>query len=171
MFKIKPPDSTHFSLPADFRISNRVMAFALKEINGDLFSAKTSMAHCVGADLKMGMGIAVKFKQLFGGEAELRKQNVKTGGCAVLPSEGRFIYYLVTKDKSGNGHFPTYESLESSLAAMRDHMVKNNVTELAIPQIGCGIDGLKWEKVDETLRRVFQDTNCEITVYKYVPPK
>lgn len=50
--------------------------FVLKEISGDLFSAKTSMAHCVGADLKMGMGIAVKFKQLFGREDELRKQNV-----------------------------------------------------------------------------------------------
>jgi len=48
----------------------------LKEICGDLFSAKTSMAHCVGADLKMGMGIAVRFKQLFGGEQELKKQNV-----------------------------------------------------------------------------------------------
>lgn len=50
--------------------------FVLKEIDGDLFSAKTTLAHCVGADLKMGMGIAVKFKQLFGGEAELRNQNV-----------------------------------------------------------------------------------------------
>lgn len=50
--------------------------FKIKEINGDLFSAKTAMANCVGADLKMGMGIAVKFKQLFGGEAELRNQNV-----------------------------------------------------------------------------------------------
>lgn len=51
--------------------------FVLKEINGDLFTAKTSLAHCVGADLKMGMGVAVKFKQLFGGESELRSQNVK----------------------------------------------------------------------------------------------
>lgn len=29
--------------------------FVLKEINGDLFTAKTSMAHCVGADLKVGV--------------------------------------------------------------------------------------------------------------------
>lgn len=50
--------------------------FVLKEINGDLFSAKTSMAHCVGGDFRMGMGIAVKFKELFGRVDELRKQNV-----------------------------------------------------------------------------------------------
>lgn len=145
--------------------------FELKEVNGDLFSATTSMAHCVAADLKMGMGIAVKFKELFGGEDKLKKQNVKTGGCAVLHSHDRFIYYLVTKDKSGNGHVPTYESLELSLKEMHDHMVKNDVTQLAIPQIGCGIDGLKWEKVEEIIRSVFDDTDIEITVYKYVPPK
>lgn len=50
--------------------------FVLKEINGDLFSAKTSMAHCVGGDFRMGMGIAVKFKQLFGNVDALRLQNV-----------------------------------------------------------------------------------------------
>lgn len=63
--------------------------FALKEVNGDLFSATISMAHCVGADLKMGMGIAVKFKQLFGGEDELRKQKVSF--CPnVRKGQGRF---------------------------------------------------------------------------------
>lgn len=35
------------------------------------------MAHCVGADLRMGMGIAVRFKQLFGGKDELIKQHVR----------------------------------------------------------------------------------------------
>ena len=63
--------------------------FALKEINGDLFSAKTSLANCVGADLKMGAGVAVKFKQLFGREDELRKQNVS---CYFLIKTD-FIYY------------------------------------------------------------------------------
>lgn len=95
---------------------------------------------------------------------------VKTGGCAVLKVKDRYIYYLVTKDKSGAGFFPTYESLESSLKAMHDHMLKNNVTELAIPQIGCGIDGLKWDEVEARIRDVFKDSDVEITVYKYVPP-
>lgn len=50
--------------------------FVLSQKNGDLFSSTTSMAHCVGGDFRMGMGIAVKFKSLFGGESELKKQNV-----------------------------------------------------------------------------------------------
>lgn len=38
--------------------------FNLKEINGDLFSASDEYAlgHCVAADLRMGAGIAVKFR-------------------------------------------------------------------------------------------------------------
>ena len=40
------------------------MLCTIKEINGDLFSADDSysMAHCVAADMKMGKGIAVKFR-------------------------------------------------------------------------------------------------------------
>jgi O-acetyl-ADP-ribose deacetylase (regulator of RNase III) len=52
---------------------------------------------------------------------------------------------------------------------MRDHMVKNEVKELAIPQIGCGIDGLKWDEVSKRLHKVFNDTDIEITVFIYVP--
>lgn len=94
---------------------------------------------------------------------------MKTGGCAVLNVKDRYIYYLVTKERSGTGFYPTYESLESSLKAMRDHMVENNVKEVAIPQIGCGIDGLKWDEVEARIRSIFKDTGVEMTVYKYVP--
>jgi len=96
---------------------------------------------------------------------------VKTGGCAVLKANDRYIYYLVTKDRSGNGFYPTYDDLEKSLAAMRKHMIANQVKEVAMPQIGCGIDGLKWPEVEERIRNVFGDEDdVEITVYKYVPP-
>lgn len=87
-----------------------------------------------------------------------------------MKAKDRYIYYLVTKEKSGKGFFPTYESLELSLEAMRKHMIANEVKELAMPQIGCGIDGLKWNEVEERIRKVFSESDIEITVYKYVPP-
>lgn len=147
------------------------MGFELKEVNGDLFSspATASLAHCVGADLTMGAGIAVMFKKKFGKMDELKKQNIEKGGVAVLKDEGRFIYYLVTKDKSGFYSKPTYQALEMSLEAMRGHMNENDVKELCIPQIGCGIDGMEWPKVEEVLRRVFEKCDIQITVYIYVP--
>jgi hypothetical protein len=53
------------------------MVLTLKTLNGDLFSASVSLAHCVGADFRMGMGIAVKFRDQFGQVDFLKKQKVK----------------------------------------------------------------------------------------------
>jgi len=50
--------------------------FNLRIKNGDLFTANCSLAHCVGADFRMGMGIAVKFRDLFGQVDYLKQQNV-----------------------------------------------------------------------------------------------
>ena len=116
----------HFNVSL-FLASKRNMAmssYKLTEVEGDLFSApkEYSLAHCVAADLGMGAGIAVKFKQTYGQLDTLHAQNVQTGGVAVLKDNERFIYYLVTKPQSWDK--PTYESLRSSLNAMREHMVK-----------------------------------------------
>ncbi|XP_061392273.1 ADP-ribose glycohydrolase OARD1-like [Musca vetustissima] len=143
--------------------------FKITEMEGDLFSAPDlySLAHCVAADFGMGAGIAVKFKQLYGGVNELLAQAVQTGGVAVLKDNKRFIYYLVTKDQSWDK--PTYSSLRSSLEEMRKHLKSNNVEKLAMPRIGCGIDGLEWDKVNAELIEVFKNENVQIVVYNFVP--
>lgn len=97
------------------------------------------------------------------------RQNVKTGGCAVLSVKDRFIYYLVTKDRTGGGCYPTYSALESSLKAMREHIIKNGVKQLAMPTIGCGLDRLQWDKVEGMLRDIFQNDDIIISVYKFTP--
>ncbi|XP_034667599.1 ADP-ribose glycohydrolase OARD1-like [Drosophila subobscura] len=53
---------------------------------------------------------------------------------------------------------------------MREHMRKNIVKQLAIPRIGCGIDGLEWDKVSGVLEYVFGQEQLEIVVYNFVPP-
>ena len=73
--------------------------------------------------------------------------------------------YLVTKERYF--HVPTYESLKSSLAHMKEHMLRFNITNLAMPQIGIGLDKLEWEKVKEILCELFSETNIKITVYRY----
>ncbi|XP_011195577.2 ADP-ribose glycohydrolase OARD1 [Zeugodacus cucurbitae] len=141
----------------------------IKEISGDLFSAddQYSMAHCVAADMRLGKGIAVKFRNKFGQIPKLKQQNVKPGGVAILRDKSRFIYYLVTKQSSWGK--PTYQTLNDSLLAMKTHMLTNGIDKLAIPRIGCGLDGLDWHKVKDMLQDVFKDTTTEIIVYNYVP--
>ncbi|KAH8370621.1 hypothetical protein KR093_004349, partial [Drosophila rubida] len=142
-------------------VVNMSGSYKLNEIDGDLFSApKThSLAHCVGADLAMGAGIAVKFKEVYGKLDELRAQKAGSGEVAVLKDDQRYIYYLVTKPQSWGK--PTYASLQSSLEQMREHMLKNDINKLAIPRIGCGIDGLEWDKVSALLNQVFGQEQVE----------
>lgn len=47
-----------------------------QQVIGDLFSCsdKSSMAHCISADCRMGKGIAVLFKKRFPGLNDLWKQ-------------------------------------------------------------------------------------------------
>ncbi|KAL8572872.1 hypothetical protein ACOMHN_011121 [Nucella lapillus] len=111
----------------------------------------------------MGAGIAAEFKARFGGLQELKKQGKVVGEVAVLKREERFVYYLVTKC-----HFhdrPTYKTLCASLEAMKRHCKANHVVRLSVPQIGCGIDGMKWEKVSDMLAEVFKDRTVTVTAY------
>lgn len=67
---------TLFSLKKSFS-ADFTMPLKLNTVNGDLFNATCALAHCVGADFRMGMGIAVKFRDLFGRVDFLKKQNVR----------------------------------------------------------------------------------------------
>ncbi|KAF6365007.1 ADP-ribose glycohydrolase OARD1 isoform X1 [Panthera pardus] len=134
-------------------------------VKGDLFACpKTdSLAHCISEDCRMGAGIAVLFKKKFGGVQELLNQQKKSGEVAVLKRDGRYIYYLITKKRAS--HKPTYENLQKSLEAMKSHCLKNGVTDLSMPRIGCGLDRLQWENVSAMIEEVFEATDIRITVY------
>mmetsp|Transcript_13362 Transcript_13362/g.20917 ORF Transcript_13362/g.20917 Transcript_13362/m.20917 type:complete len:80 (-) Transcript_13362:111-350(-) len=76
-----------------------------------------------------------------------------------------FVYYLVTKERYF--HKPTYDNLGKSLGAMRVHMQKRGVKKLALPKIGCGLDGLKWDNVKDLLESSFTGYpgGLEIKIY------
>lgn len=140
-------------------------ALQIRCVKGDLFSCPgtDALAHCISEDCRMGAGIAVLFKKKFGGVQELLDQKKKTGEVAVLRRDDRYIYYLITKQKVS--HKPTYESMQKSLEAMKAHCLNNGVTDISMPRIGCGLDGLQWEKVSAILEEVFENTDIKITVY------
>ena len=81
----------------------------------------------------------------------------------MLQKDGRYIYNLITKVKYN--HKPTYQTLRSSLEAMKVHSQKHEVKAISMPRIGSGLDRLNWEKVGTILTEVFQDTDISITVY------
>lgn len=104
-------------------------------------------------------------RDLFGGMAELKAQNTQVGGVAVLKRQDRFVYYLITKESYFNK--PTYETLHLSLQSLRNHLILNEVQQLAMPRIGCGLDGLQWPKVKDLIEEVFRDTEIQVNVWTF----
>lgn len=135
------------------------------EITGNLFSAPKdySLVHSVPADFTLHNGTSLQFKCKFGRVSELKSQHKHSGSVAVIEDNNRFIYNLVTKER--NHEKASYASLYYSLLSMREHMLENRVTKLAIPHLGCGIDRMNWERVKHILRMVFEDDPIEILAY------
>ena len=121
------------------------------EVEKDLFSlpSDVSLAHCVSADMVMGRGIARQFVERFGRRDELLSQNRKVGQAAVLQDGDRWLYYLVTKARVQER--PSYHSLRRAIRFMCGHAVSHGVKHLAVPLLGCGLDGLQWSRVKNLL--------------------
>lgn len=153
-----------------------------REEHRDLFGVNENvkkpycLAHCISADFGMFGGIVVEFNRRWDMKNRLlqkygsQEQQFKTGitKAAVFPEEVQHtgiittVYNLVTKPTVADR--PTYCSLETALKLMKQHMVVVGNTKLAIPKLGCGIDGLQWDKVKELILDVFEDTDIEILV-------
>jgi hypothetical protein len=140
----------------------------------DLFSMPEDyyLAQCISADFGMGRGIAVEFNKRFNTKNNLMIKypdylsnhndydKILYGDCLL---DGR-VLNLVTKihywDK------PTIYSLIGALSHMRQTCLLNNITKVAMPAIGCGLDRLRWDDVYQAIHSVFNDMDIEIVVCK-----
>lgn len=133
-----------------------------------------ALAHCVGADLRMGAGIAVDFKQKFGNVAYLRQQGKVPGQVAVLPPQacGRAapVFYLVTKQRSTD-YSPVWENFASSVQELARLCEEMGVKEVSMPRIGAGRDHLPWGDVYNLLLEVFMKTSTTVTIFNFQPPR
>lgn len=131
-------------------------------ITGDLFTSTDTLVHCISSDYALGAGIAKQFEYKYG----LRKQ-LHAHGPSLTPEciYAGGVMNLVTKryywDK------PTYASLLAALNSLHEQCIKHNICKLSMPYIGCGLDKLKWDKVELLIKHVFNKSNYTITVYKF----
>ena len=161
---LRPASPSAASIPGKGRSGAPSPNYAEKF--GDLFTASESLLHCISADVVMGKGVALTFKTKFGGVDEIKRQKPAIGGVCTLHRGGRYIYYLITKAKYHQ--IPTYTDLQSSLEAAREHCESHGVKAIAMPQIGCGLDRLKWEQVKGIIKAVFPPAcGINVTVYIY----
>ena len=145
-----------------------------REETRDLFSVPNDyyLAHCISADFGMGKGIVVEFNKRFDMKHILQTKypdyvnqfhrQKRLFDCIL---EGR-VFNLITKERYFDK--PTYETIAGALNKMRIlRWVSRNdrkIDKIAMPLIGCGLDGLEWDKVSEIIKYVFQEDDIEILV-------
>lgn len=154
----------------------------LREEQRDLFEVNKGLsgaepycyAHCISADFGMFGGIVVEFNKRWNMKNRLLNKygsqvnNFMRIGSAVFPEEvteydhTTTVFNLVTKPIVSSR--PTYWDLETSLVLMKEYMITSNLHKLAIPKLGCGIDGLSWDTVKDLIAVTFEKTDIEILV-------
>jgi O-acetyl-ADP-ribose deacetylase (regulator of RNase III) len=131
--------------------------------------------NCVGV---MGKGLALRFKELFPQNfIEYRKncsyKRVRIGevtSCLDRTFSKRFTKPVLVINFPTKQHWAQksdYDFINRGLIALSCFIEENNITEIAIPAIGCGLGGLDWAVVKDSIIRVlsnFQDVN--ILVYE-----
>lgn len=135
-----------------------------KEEVRDLFTVPQGydLAHCISADFNLGGGIAKQFCTHFDMRERLLNyygDGVKGAGFSLKISN---VYNLVTKEKVSDR--PTYKNLIDALTDMKENMVDTDAKKVAMPKIGCGLDGLDWGIVRAIIKEVFEDTDIEILI-------
>lgn len=135
----------------------------LFDVSGDYY-----LAHCISADFALGAGIAKEFAALGVKDYLKAKYHPKaftgTGYALYTPLRGYMgVFNLVTKARYWQK--PTYDTLTQALQDMKLSLCfAVGECKVAMPRIGCGLDGLEWKRVSRIVQDVFCDTNTEILV-------
>lgn len=145
----------------------------IRYVNGDLFKSKAdALVNPVNSVGVMGAGLAKKFKEkypdMFDKYRELCKQGKFYGGYIhiyQIRGEKRFIVNFATKE-----HWKDKSKIEyiiAGLATLHDILryTPIPIKSIAIPALGCGYGGLKWDEVKEAIEDYLSDVSCNVEVY------
>ncbi len=142
--------------------------------SGDLFAADTdaivNAVNCVGV---MGKGLALAFKKQFPDNFEAYRRACDTG--EVMPgkmfvveraSAPRWIINFPTKRHWRSPS--TLDDVRSGLVDLIAQVKSREIKSVAIPALGCGLGGLRWEDV----RPAILDACAPLTDVRFVvfPP-
>ena len=144
--------------------------------DGDLFEHEhQAYAHGVSNLGIMNRGIATKFKkvypQMFKDYKQLcQKKTLNPGDCFFynsledLPS----VFNLLTQDNIFQaGKF----FLEESIKEMYITSCEKGITDIAMPEIGCGLGNLEISDLIESLQPFVNDSKHHVTIYSLTLPK
>lgn len=132
--------------------------------SGDILVAEAealvNTVNCVGV---MGRGIALQFRKAFPEnftiyEAACERGEVKPGRMLVYETGfltgPKFVINFPTKRHwKGKSRI---EDIDAGLPALLEEVRSRNIASIAIPPLGCGLGGLRWEDVRPRIVKAFE---------------
>ncbi len=147
----------------------------MKYITGNLLAAPAqALVNTVNTVGVMGKGIALQFKERFPINFKVYEKACKTG-------EVKVGEMLVVRENTLEGekiiiNFPTktqwfkksqYSYIEEGLKDLVRVIKEYNISSIAIPPLGCGNGGLKWDKVKSMMNAHLSALdNVDVLVYE-----
>lgn len=161
-YRVNPPRRQNQN-NTNRKIPNKEFRFIEKK--GNMFESPpgTSYAHCVDETMKMARGVATQFRKNFGHIPFLKSQLKTPGEVAILPSDNRYIFCLVTK--SVHNSYPEYSNILLALKNLRKSCEILKIKNLAIPRLACGRDGFHWSNIKQDIISIFEDLDIEIVAF------
>ena len=140
-------------------------------VTGDMFSwgAPAAIAHGCNCAGIMGAGVADRVRRRFPlAYAEYRdlclKREFKLGDVHRWTDGVRTVFNLATQHRPGP--FAQLAAIETSVIEMVRLAHEQQIYEIAMPRIGCGIGRLQWDDVRPVLEDVCGDaSHVRVVVY------
>lgn len=140
---------------------------------GNILEANAkAIVNTVNCEGFMGKGIAYQFKLKYPENNNeyvklCRNNQFKIGDIFVHYEDNKIILNFPTKDKWRNNS--QYEYIEQGLSTLKEKILQNNIDSIAIPPLGCGNGGLKWEVVKTLIENSLQDISTKVEILIYEP--
>jgi len=146
----------------------------IRYITGDILASPAqALVNPVNIVGVMGKGLALAFKQAYPENfrayaAECRDGWMLVGSLFVFREAGRQIVNFPTKQ---HWRDPSrIEWIRDGLDMLRWTIPSMGVESIAVPALGCGINGLSWPDVKAEIEKALAGLNdVEVTVYEPMP--
>jgi len=149
----------------------------IRIVDGNIFEADTqgivNPVNCVGV---MGAGLAKRFANFYPEmETEYKKKcsqgELKPGKIFVwvIDTYDELLYIFNLPTKVDWKDPSKMEYIRKGISALIRTMNEHEVHSVAIPALGCGLGGLKWDDVSQEIIKQFQ-REPDKTIWLY-PPK
>ena len=141
------------------------------DLTTSIFDSKAEcLVNAVNCEGIMGRGIALEFKARFPDNfriyADLCKSWIVKPGSIVSVTHPNMSVRIINAATKDRWMMPSeLRWAQQCVLAIRDEVGLRGIKSIAIPALGCGLGGLRWQDVRPMLIKAFEYVDCHVELY------